>query len=119
MLNHYTTKMTGPLEIWIIYLSFLHFYTVIQGVYPSLYCQNPYSHIKCLFTEIQSDIAIWQYIAMHLNTIRNMALTRIVSLLSQHCSYKVGCGVRKHACIMELKNSCLGLWMNSIGLLVM
>ena len=30
MLNHYTTKMTGPLETWIIHLSFLCFYTIIQ-----------------------------------------------------------------------------------------
>ena len=43
--------------------------------------QNPYSHMKCLFTKIQSTIAIWQYIALHLNTIHNMALTHIVSPL--------------------------------------
>ena len=49
MLNHYTTKMTGSLETWIIHLSFLRFYTVIQGVYSFLYCQNPYSHMKCLY----------------------------------------------------------------------
>ena len=79
--NHYTTKMTGSLETWIIHLSFLCFYTVIQGVYSVLYCQNPYSHVKCLFTKIQSNIAIWQYIAIHSNTIRNTALTRIVSPL--------------------------------------
>ena len=48
VLNHYTTKMTGPLETWIIHFSFLCFYTVIQGVYSFLYCQNPYSHMKCL-----------------------------------------------------------------------
>ena len=35
MLNHYTTKMIGPLETWIIHLSFYSF----------LYCQNPYSHM--------------------------------------------------------------------------
>ena len=52
----------------------------MQVVY-SFYCQNPYSHMKCLFTKIQSNIAIWQCIAIHLNTIRNMALTRIVSPL--------------------------------------
>ena len=76
MLNHYTTKMTGPLETWIIHLSFLRFYTIIQGVYSFLYCQNPYSHMKCLFTKIQSNIAIWQYIAIYSNAIRSMALTR-------------------------------------------
>ena len=81
MLNHCITKMTGPLETWIIHLRFLCFYIVIQGVYSLLYCQNPYSHIKCLLTKIQSNIAIWQYIAIHSNTIRNMALTHIVSPL--------------------------------------
>ena len=49
MLNHYTTKMTGPLETWDY--------------------------------KIQSNIAIWQYIAIHSNAIRNTALTRIVSPL--------------------------------------
>ena len=81
MLNHYTTKMTGPLETWITHLSFLCFCTVIQGVYSFLYCQNPYFHMKCLFTKIQSNIAIWQYIAIHSNAIRNMASTHIVSPL--------------------------------------
>ena len=42
------------------------------------YCQNPYSHMKCLFTKIQLNIAIWQYIAIYSNAIRNMALIRIV-----------------------------------------
>ena len=73
--------MTEPLETWIIHLRFLCFYTVIQGTYSSFYCQNPYSHMKCLFTKIQSNIAIWQYIAICSNTIRNMALNRIVSPL--------------------------------------
>ena len=50
-------------------------------VYSFLYCQKPYSHMKYLFTKIQSNIAIWQYIAICSNTIRNMALTRIVSPL--------------------------------------
>ena len=81
MLNHYTTKMTEPLETWIIHLSFFTLYTVIQGVHSFLYCQNPYSHMKCLYTKIQSNIAIWQYIAIHSNAIRNMALTHIVSPL--------------------------------------
>ena len=39
-------------------LEFLYFYIAIQGVYSSLYCQNPYSHMKYLFTKIQSNIAI-------------------------------------------------------------
>ena len=65
-------------------LEFLCFYTVIQGAYCFLYCQNPYSHRKCLFTKIQSNIVIWQYIAIHSNTIRNMALTHIVSPLIYH-----------------------------------
>ena len=78
MLNHYTTKMTGPLETWITHLSFLCFYT---GIYSFLYCQNPYFHMKCLFTKIQSNIAIWQYIAIHSNAICNMASTHIVSPL--------------------------------------
>ena len=82
MLNHYTTKMTGPLVTWIIHLSFLYFYIVIQGIYSFLYCQNPYFHAKCHFTKIQSNIAIWQYIAIYSNTICNMALTRIVSPLA-------------------------------------
>ena len=59
MLNHYTTKMTGPLETWVIHLSFLRFYSVIQGRYSFVYCQNP------LFTKIQSNIAIWQYIVQY------------------------------------------------------
>ena len=68
--------MTGPG----LYTSvFSCFYMVIQGVYSLLYCQNPYFHIECLFTKIQSNIAIWQYIAIHSNTIRNTALTHIVS----------------------------------------
>ena len=33
------------------------------------------------FYQIQSNIAIWQYIAIHSNAIRNMALTGIVSTL--------------------------------------
>ena len=41
--------------------------------------------MKCLFTKIQSNIAIWQYIAICSNTIRNMALTHIVSPLI--CTY--------------------------------
>ena len=40
MLNHYITKMTGVLETWIIHLSFIRFYTVIQGVYSFLYSQT-------------------------------------------------------------------------------
>ena len=77
ILNHYTMKMTGPLKTWIIHFSFSCFYMVMQSVYCLLYCQNPYSDMKCLFTKIQSNIAI------HLNTIRNTALTRIVSPLKQ------------------------------------
>ena len=88
MLNHYTTKMTGPLKTWIIHLSFSCFYMVIQGVYYLLYCQNPYSHIKCIFTKIQSNIAIWQYIAIYLNTICNMTFTHIVSSLLVATTYK-------------------------------
>ena len=87
MFNHYTTKMTGPLETWIIHLSFLHFYTILQGIYSLLYCQIPYSHVKCLFTKIQSNIAIWQYIAIHSNTICNTALTHIVSPLIDTDTY--------------------------------
>ena len=64
------------------------FYTVIQVVYSSLYCQNPYSHIKCLFTRIQSNITIWQYIAICSNTICNMALNRIVSPLVTSIEHK-------------------------------
>ena len=37
--------------------------------------------MKCLFTKIQSNIAIWQYIAIHSNAICNMASTHIVSPL--------------------------------------
>ena len=37
--------------------------------------------MKCLFTKIQSNIAIWQYIAIHSNAICNMALIHIVSPL--------------------------------------
>ena len=77
---HHKNDWTS-IETWVIHLSFLRFYTVIQGRYSFLYCQNPYSHMKCLFTKIQSNIAIWQYIAIYSNTIRNMALTRIVSPL--------------------------------------
>ena len=38
--------------------------------------------MKCFFTKIQSNIAIWQYIAIHPNAIRNMVLTHIVSPLA-------------------------------------
>ena len=64
---------------WIIHFSFLYFYMVTQGIYSLLYCQNPYSHMKCLFTKIQSNIAI------HSNIIRNIAFTRIVSPLVCVC----------------------------------
>ena len=37
--------------------------------------------MKFLFKEIQSRIAIWQYIAVYFNTISNTALTCIVSPL--------------------------------------
>ena len=43
--------------------------------------------MKCLFTKIQSNIAIWQYIAIHSNAIRNTALIHIVSPLE--CTYTV------------------------------
>ena len=52
MLNHYTTKMTGPLATWIIHFRFLLFIWVYIH-------KNPYSHIDCPFTKIH---AIWQYI---------------------------------------------------------
>ena len=42
----------------ITHLSFLRFYTVIQGLYSFLHCQNPYSHIECPVTKIQSNIAL-------------------------------------------------------------
>ena len=47
--------------------------------------------MKCHVTKIQSNIAIWQYIAIHANTIYNMALTRIVSPLANiiPCMYSV------------------------------
>ena len=84
MLNHYTTKITGPLaiETSIIHLSFLHFYTVIQGVaiFFSL-LPKPMFLYKRSFSKIQSNIAIWQYIAIHSNTICNIAFTCIVSPL--------------------------------------
>ena len=69
--------MTGPLETWIIH--FISYY--LYGLYRVYILKNPYSHIDCPFTKIQSNIAIWQYIAIRSNTIRNMALTRIVSPL--------------------------------------
>ena len=49
--------------------------------------------MKCLFTKIQSNIAIWQYIAIHSNTIIlcNMAFTRIVSPLVCMCVYTYVC----------------------------
>ena len=50
--------------------------------------KNPFSHMDCLFTKIQSNIAIWQYIAICSNTICNMALTRIVSPLVPTSAYK-------------------------------
>ena len=78
ILNQLTTKMTGPLKTWNIHFSFSLFYMVTQGINSLLCCQNPYSHMKCLFTKIQSNITIWQYIAIHSNTIHNTALTRIV-----------------------------------------
>ena len=78
-LHHNNSWTSGNLDYT---LQFLMFYTVIQGVYSLLDCQNPYSHIKCLFTKIQSNIAIWQYIAIHSNTIRNTPLIRIISSLA-------------------------------------
>ena len=77
--------MTGPLVTWIVHLSFL------QGVYSFLYCRNPYSHMKCLFTKVQSNIAIWQYIAIHSNTVRNIALTCIVLPLVTVCVDMIIC----------------------------
>ena len=58
------------------FITLLYSYTGYS--YTLIYCQT---HMKCLFTKIQSNIAIWQYIAIHSNTIRNMALTYIVSPL--------------------------------------
>ena len=100
MLNHYTTEITGPLETWIMHLNFLHFYTVFWGVYSFLYCQNPYSHMN-VFTKIQSNIAIWQYIVIHSNTIRNMALTR--PLLAIYC-------MKLYEIIVALTGRCETLW---------
>ena len=37
MLNNYITKITGPLQTWVIHL---HFYAVIQGIYSLFDCQN-------------------------------------------------------------------------------
>lgn len=72
---------------WIIHLSFSYFYVVIQGAYSLLYCQNPYSHMKWPFTKIQSNIETWQCIVIHSNTIRNTALTCIVSPLEYSISF--------------------------------
>ena len=65
-------------------------YGYIQGVYSLL--PNPYSHMKCLFIKIQSNIAIWQYIAIHSNTIRNTTLIHIVSPLI-HRTQNIECFV--------------------------
>ena len=40
------------------------------------------------FTKIQSNIVIWQYIAIYLNTTCNTALTHIVSFLLVATTYK-------------------------------
>ena len=48
--------MAEPLKTWIIHHIFSCLYTVIQGVYSLLY---PYPHMKCPFTKIQSNIAIY------------------------------------------------------------
>ena len=74
--------MTGPLQTWIILLSFYAFDSYTGRIFFSLYCQNPHSLMIYRFTKIQSNIAIWQYNAIHSNTIHNMALTHIVSLLT-------------------------------------
>ena len=67
------------LDYTIEFCMLLYSYT---GCIYFLYCQNPYSHMKCLFTKIQSNIAIRQYIPIHSNTISNIALIRIVSALA-------------------------------------
>ena len=81
--SHHKNDLTSKnLDYTLQFLMLLYSYTrVIQGVYSLLYYQNPYAHMKCLFTKIQSNIAIWQYIAIHSNTICSTALTCIVSPL--------------------------------------
>ena len=58
--------------------------------------------MKCLFTKIQSNIAKWQYIAIHSNTICNMALTHIVSPLI--ANYNVELSL-KYNCILFTETS--------------
>ena len=84
--------MIGLLVTCIIYFRFLLFsYVVIQGVYLFLYHYNynPYSHIKCRFTKIQSHIAIWQYIASILKHNAQYGIDPYVSLLILNM-YSVG-----------------------------
>ena len=54
-------------------LSFLCFYTVIQGVYSFLKPIFPYE--MPFLKKFQSNVAIWQFIVIHSNTIHNMAST--------------------------------------------
>ena len=54
---------------------------VIQGVYILYVTAKTHIPIWNVFIKMQSNIAIWQYIAIHSNTIFNTALTRIVSPL--------------------------------------
>ena len=107
MLNHYTTKMTRPLETWIIHLSFLHFYTVIQSVYCCVYYHNPYFHTKCLFTKIQSK---YYKVAIYCNTLKHntlivssldcyvciMKFQRIVLLFGVYLTFKLSKYIKVH-----------------------
>ena len=53
----------------------------LYRVYILYFTAEPIFPYKMSFTKIRSNIAIWKYIAIYSNTIRNTALTRIVSPL--------------------------------------
>ena len=87
LLHHKNDWTSRNLDYTLQFLMLLYSYTgyIFFSLLP-----KPIFPYEMSFTKIQSNIAIWQYIAIHSNTIRNMALTRIVSslltILNKHLS---------------------------------
>ena len=75
-LHHKNDWIPSNLDYTLEFLHFIRLYTV----YILFYCQNTYSHVKCLYQNPIKYCNTAVY-CNTLNTIRNMALTRIVSPL--------------------------------------
>ena len=84
MLNYGITEMTGPLETRIIHL---RFYVFIQLYSMYIFCSLVPNPIISYAMSIQSNVTIC---AIHLNSICNTALTRIVSPLLGHLFIRKG-----------------------------